>query len=200
MDVLGIPEDFRKDQYILKPLVQSMMTALEKPKANVRVCQDPLLGGISQALDWENIEEILDRYKGMVQVFLLLVDRDGETGRRAALDNIQIKAGTRLETAARSGFLLAEHAWQEVEIWALAACDNLPSDWCWEAMRAERDVKETYFIPYVRRTNYRNQPGEGRLPLGKRIPRKYQRVKTKCPEDVAALEAQIGAHLDRTSC
>ena len=195
MNILVIPEDFRKDQYILKSLVQAMMSAVGKPKAKVRVCQDPLLGGISQALDRENIEEILDRYRGMVQFFLLLVDRDGETGRRTALDNIEEKARAHLGTTT-SVALLAEHAWQEVEIWALAACDDLPSAWGWSAMRGERDVKEAYFIPYVTDAGLLDQPGEGRLPLGKRIPCKYDRVKIKCPEDVAALEARLKTHLE----
>jgi len=59
MNVLVIPEDFRKDQYMLKPIVMAMMKEVGKPKARVRVCQDPLLGGISEALKWERIEEIM---------------------------------------------------------------------------------------------------------------------------------------------
>ncbi len=69
MNVLIIPEDFRKDQYILKPIVEALMAAIDKPHANVRVCQDPLLGGVAEALKWDRIKEILSRYQGMVQVF-----------------------------------------------------------------------------------------------------------------------------------
>jgi hypothetical protein len=51
----------------------------------VRICTDPLLGGVVQALRWERIEEILDRYRGMVDLFLLRVDRDGEQAREHTL-------------------------------------------------------------------------------------------------------------------
>jgi hypothetical protein len=196
MNVLVIPEDFRKDQYILKPLVQAMMTALGKPRANVRVCQDPLLGGISQALDWENIADILDRYQGMVQVFLLMVDRDGEAGRRVSLDDLERRAAGYAGLSA-GAILMGEHAWQEVEVWALAACEDLPTDWRWRDIRAERDMKERYFDPYVTRVGLADQPGQGRLPLGNMIAASYPRVRSLCKEDVEALETRLHTHFER---
>ena len=51
MNVLVIPEDFRKDQYILKRLFRRLFQDLGKPAAHVVVCQDPLLGGIGEALE-----------------------------------------------------------------------------------------------------------------------------------------------------
>ena len=50
MKILVIPEDFRKDQYILKPIITAMMAKLGKPRTKVMVCQDPLLGGITLTL------------------------------------------------------------------------------------------------------------------------------------------------------
>ncbi len=83
MRVLVIPEDFVKDQYILQPLVEAMMEASGKPRARVRICHDPRLGGVAEALKWERVAEILDRYP-MIDLFLLCVDRDGvASGRRA---------------------------------------------------------------------------------------------------------------------
>jgi hypothetical protein len=38
MNVLIIPEDFRKDQYIVKPLIRRMLAEIGKPNANLRVC------------------------------------------------------------------------------------------------------------------------------------------------------------------
>ena len=35
MNVLIIPEDFRKDQYILKPILEAMLAAVGKPQAKV---------------------------------------------------------------------------------------------------------------------------------------------------------------------
>lgn len=50
MNVLLIPEDFRNDQYILGPLFSGLLALCGKPNANVRVCLDPLLGGVSEAM------------------------------------------------------------------------------------------------------------------------------------------------------
>src|SRR5713101_9236838 len=94
MTVLVIPEDFRKDQYILAPIINAMLRELRRPQAVIRVCQDPLLGGIAQALRWERIKEIIDRYEGMVDLFLLCVDRDGNAQRRVALDGLEQYAET----------------------------------------------------------------------------------------------------------
>ena len=43
MNVLVIPEDFRKDQYMLKPILTAMLRTLDRP-VRLEVCQDPLLG------------------------------------------------------------------------------------------------------------------------------------------------------------
>jgi hypothetical protein len=53
VNVLVIPEDFRHDQYILKPIIKAMMTAVGRPRAIVKVCNDPLLGSVNEALKWE---------------------------------------------------------------------------------------------------------------------------------------------------
>ena len=45
MRVLIIPEDFRNDQYLLRPLFDRLFRSLDIP-AKVAVCQDPLLGGV----------------------------------------------------------------------------------------------------------------------------------------------------------
>lgn len=146
MNVLVIPEDFRKDQYMLKPIIAAMMKELGKPNAKVRVCQDPLLGGVSEALKWERIEEIINRYKGMVSLFLLCVDRDGREGRKGVLENIEQQAANIL-TPGR--LLLGENAWQEIEVWVLAG-HNLPADWNWQDIRSEVNPKEIYFLPFAR--------------------------------------------------
>jgi hypothetical protein len=187
MNVLIIPEDFRKDQYVLKPIIEAMLAQAGKPRANVRVCQDPLLGGVEQALKWERIAEILDRYRAMVHVFLLIVDRDGEPGRRAALDRIENLASEN-QPAAR--LLLAENAWQEIEVWALAGQD-LPGYWSWQDVRNEVHPKETYFLPFAEQRGLINEPGQGRKTLARESARNYRRVRSRCPEDVGALEDRI---------
>lgn len=188
MNILVIPEDFRKDQYILKPVVKAVMSYLGKPGASVQVCQDPLLGGISQAMQWGNIAEIIEMYKGMVDIFLLLVDRDGQPGRRAALDEIEHQAASVLPP---NRLFVAEHAWQELEVWALAGCDDLPRNWNWSDIRNERDAKERYFDPYALRKNLLDEPGGGRKTLGSQAGRNYQRVRQLCGEEFGPLEQKI---------
>jgi hypothetical protein len=189
MNVLVIPEDFRKDQYIVGPLIQRILAEVGKPNANVRVCLDPLMGGISEALKWERIEEVLVRYRGMVQVFLLLVDRDGQVGRRAALDNIESRAA---EILGDGRTLLGEHAWQEIEVWALAGQD-LPGEWNWQKVRAEAHPKEVYFEPWASERGLTKEPGGGRTTMGREAAQDYKRVRARCKEDIHALENRLKA-------
>ena len=187
MKVLVIPEDFRKDQYVLKPLVEAMMAAVGKPRATVRVCQEPLMGDVNQALKWERIQQVLDRYRGMVDLYLLLVDRDGEPHRRERIDKLEAKAA---ETLPSSRLLLGENAWQEVEVWVLAG-HELPSEWAWNEIRAHPHPKEHYFEPFSRLRGLTEAPEGGREVLAKAAAARYERVRQLCPEDVGALEHRI---------
>ena len=195
MNVLIIPEDFRKDQYILKPLFKRLFADLGRPRANVRVCQDPLLGGVGEALKSECIQDIVDRYRGMTDLFILCVDRDGNKGRRQRLDQIEREFG--------NGFtFLAENAWEEVETWLLAGV-NLPKDWRWADVRAEVHVKETYFEPLVAERREVDGPGGGRKALATEAVRtlaeeatgKIRVIRQKCPDDFNALARRLEALL-----
>jgi hypothetical protein len=189
MNVLIIPEDFRFDQFILKPIIKAMMTELGKPHANVRVCRDPLLGGVEQAMKWERIAEILDMY-GTIDLFLLIVDRDGKDGRRRGLDALEEQAAAELRSD-RS--FLAENAWQEVEVWLLAG-HKLPKEWQWKEIREERDPKELYFEPYASQRGLLHKLGRGRKALGREAAKRYSRIRQLCPE-VAGLEEKIREYI-----
>jgi hypothetical protein len=191
MNVLVIPEDFRKDQFVVKPIVRRIFKAVGKSNANVRVCLDPLLGGVGEALKWRRIEDILDRYRGDVNIFLLLVDRDGEEGRRQALDKLEEKAGALL---GGGKLFLAENAWQEMEVWALAG-QVLPKGWNWQAIRAELHPKETYFEPLANQRGLTDEPGEGRTTMGREAAANYSRVRSRCKEDIQVLESRLKAWL-----
>jgi len=185
--VLVIPEDFRKDEPLLKPILEKMLEACGR-KAQVRICKDPLLGGVREALKWPRIREILDRYRGMVDCFLLIVDRDGHSDRKKRLDDLEGEASRFLGTG--SSFF-AENAWQEIEVWALAAMTDLPRSWAWKSVRAEANVKETYFEPYVRQRGLIAQPFGGRLHLGLEAAKNYARIRKLCREDVGELEVRL---------
>lgn len=185
MRVLVIPEDFIHDQHILQPIVEAMIKAKGKKNARVRVCTDPRLQGVSQALKWENIAKIIDRYR-MVDLFLLCVDRDGEANRKEKLNNIEQNA---LEILPENKQLLAENAWQEIEVWVLAG-HKLPDEWVWEEIRKEINPKESYFEPFARQHGLLDEPGEGRKTLAKKAAKKYPRIRRLCRE-VAELEERI---------
>lgn len=185
MNVLVIPEDFRKDQYILKPIVGAMLARVPRGStAKIVVCQDPLLGGIVQAMRWERLVEVFDMYP-MVDLFLLLVDRDGDAHRRRALAQLEKLAADHLGNRRR---FLAEHAWQELEVWALAG-HELP--WRWQEVRAEPNPKEVYFVPYAQSRGLLDEPGQGRKTLAMEAAREYRRVHSRCKEDLASLEARL---------
>jgi hypothetical protein len=183
VNVFIILEDFRKDQYVVAPIVKRMLAETGKPNANVRVCFDPSFGGIAEAMKWERIKEVLDRYRGMVDVFLLVVDRDGKAGRRKALHGLERKAAAELGT---QKVLFAENAWQEIEVWALAG-QRLPKGWQWRQIRSERHPKERYFEPLAARRGLTDEPGQGRKTMGLEAAANYRRVRSRCPEDVKSL-------------
>ncbi|WP_133511082.1 hypothetical protein [Candidatus Thiosymbion oneisti] len=188
VNVLIIPEDFRKDQHVLKPIIEKMMASIGV-RARVRVCMDPKLGGIGAALKWEHMQKIVNRYRGMTRVFLLIVDRDCDENRRAKLDTLEQKAETLL--AGTDCYFLAENAWQELEVWVLAGMSDLPKDWHWQEIRQECDPKENYYVPYARQRNVDKDPHAGREPLAKKAATNYLRIRRLCPEDVATLETRI---------
>jgi len=193
MNVLIIPEDFRKDQFVLKPIAQAILKKLGKAKANVRVCKDPLLGGVSEALKWERIQEVLERHEGMVELFLLCVDRDGVEGRRAALDEIEKKA---MDYLGGEVCLIAENAWQEIEVWVLAGHD-LPKEWAWKDIRQDLSPKENFFTPFAEQRGVQDEPYEGRETLALEAAKKYSRIRKLCPEDVLNLESRIKEWIKR---
>jgi hypothetical protein len=187
-NVLVIPEDFRKDQYVLKPIVEQIVQSAVGP-AKVRVCTDPLLGGISEALKWERISEIIDRYRKMINLFLLIVDRDCVSGRRERLNQIEQEAATALNGTDR--IFLAENAWQEVEVWPLAGCEKLPKGWKWAAIRSECHPKETYYDEFAKLREVYSSPYQGRDTLSREAAKNYKRIRSLCTEDVKALEDRI---------
>lgn len=184
-NVLVIPEDFRKDQGILKPLISAMMTAVGKPRAIVRVCQNPRLGGTGQALDKKRIAEVVLKYP-MVDLFLLCVDRDGQSTRRQRLDNIEAYIQNDCQRV-----LLAENAWQEVEVWVLAGLSALPTEWTWSDIRNEVNLKEVYYLPTARKHGLEMEPDQGRSTLMRQAAANYQRIYQLCGEDIQPLQRRI---------
>ncbi len=172
MKVLIIPEDPRKDQYILKPIFERLFASFEKPNTRVVVCTNPSMRGINDALKTERLTEVFERYP-MFDIFVLCVDRDGVATRRSRLDQLEQKFGR----------LIAVNAWEELETWVLAGLE-LPKDWVWADIRADVSVKENYFEPLARQRGVDDGPGGGRKALGEEAARRLPGMRQKCPEDL----------------
>ncbi len=194
--VLIIPEDFRKDQFILRPMIRRMLRHIGV-RARVEMCWTRL-AGIGEALKWDRISEIVDDNRNMIDLFLLIVDRDCKENRRQRLDNIEAKAKEYLGD--NHCCLIAENAWQEVEVWALAGMPDLPAEWAWADVRAECHPKETYFDPFAEQRGVFFAAAEGRDVLGKEAAANYRRVRALCPEDIKNIETRIRTVLETGQC
>lgn len=182
-NVLVIPEDFTKDEHILKPLVERILEDCGK-KPTVEVCRDPNFQGVHAALKLDSLRrEVIERYP-MVQLFVLIVDRDGQPGRKQTTDAIETTLSAELRPKAKR--FLAEIAWQEVEVFILAGLE-LPANWRWADIRADADVKDTFFKQMVALRSTSKYPHDGRKKLMAESIKNWQRIKSRCPEDVVAL-------------
>ncbi len=131
----------------------------------------------------ERISEIVSRYEGMTNIFILCVDRDGNKGRRKALDALEGSLGN-------GRIFIAENAWEELETWVLAGVD-LPMDWRWSDVRAEVHVKERYFDVLARERDIADGPGGGRKTLGQEAARRIHAIRQKCREDFDCLARRL---------
>jgi hypothetical protein len=186
-NVLVIPEDPTKDQYVLKPLLQRMCEEAGL-KATVEICTDPNFHGITGAMNSDRLErEVIARYP-MVKLFLLIVDRDGNSNRDDAAHNLQTELNDSLRDKGKRFFVTL--AWQEVEIFILAG-HNLGGIGEWRESRNDPDVKNTYFKTLVTREKTSDYPYEGRKKLMAAAITNFKRILTLCPEDADQLLGQL---------
>lgn len=195
MKVLILAEDFVKDEFLLQPIIQAMMKSVGKPKAKVKVCRDPRFHGTGEALKWEYVEQALRRHRGMVDLFLLCVDRDGNANRQVVLGNLEDQAAA---VTGKGRAFLAENAWQEVEVWLLMGHD-LPPKWDWKKIRKETHPKETYYLPFAEGRKVIDLPGEGRDKLAREAALHYDRIRMRCKEDILRLEGRVRAWIEDES-
>jgi hypothetical protein len=188
-NVLVIPEDFTKDEHILKPLAERILQDLGKPNAKVRVCRDPNFGGVGEALKTERLRKVIGRYR-TYDLFILVVDRDGKAGRETSVS--QIEATLQGEIAGTRRRFVAGLAWQEVEIFILAGLE-LPSGSSWREIRADPDVKNTYFKQLAATKNTSGLPHQGRQKLMTEAMKNWNRMKSRCPEDIGILLTKLAA-------
>ena len=183
MKVMIIPEDFQNDQYILKPLFTRSLRSIGASSVEIRMCYERRFRGVDQALTLESLAGIVRQFGGMIDIFVLCVDRDGVVGRRQRLDQIEDEFQDRC-------VFFGENAWEEIETWVLAGLE-LPSDWRWSDVRAEVDVKERYFEPLAALRGLTGSLGRGRKALGEEASRRVRAIRQKCPEDFDSLARRL---------
>lgn len=170
MKVLVIPEDPLLDQFILKPVAEKMFADLGR-KARVQILPKPRLRGVAQALDSSIVAEIVSAYP-MVDLFLTLVDRDGEESRPSV---------GRAREQEHAGRLFVCLAIEEVEIWMLALHRGaLPASW--SEIRREVKVKDRIAQPFLAEMAPKPDPGEGRAWAMRDLGRQWKGVLERCPE------------------
>jgi hypothetical protein len=194
MRVRIIPEGVQHDHLILKPIFKTMFGQLGKGYAKIDI-HSPKVRGFEAVRSTDHIRGVITNFPA-VDLFVLCVDRDGEPRRREALNDLERKISKILPSPR---LFLAEHAWQEVEVWALAGIDwRLKPKWTWDAIRNERDAKEVYFEPIAKDRLLFDQPGQGRKELGEEAARNYAKVRQNCPE-VRELEDRIRRWIQATA-
>jgi hypothetical protein len=182
MKVLVIPEDPTLDQHILKPVVEHLFKGLQRA-ARVEVLQDPHLTGVSDALNGDILAHVLHT-NPMIDLFLLIVDRDCCEARQSVLD-------ARLKEAATAGkAMFGCLAIEEVEVWALA----LHHVNGWKQVRQECHPKEVYFEPLAKQNHWLEGVGKGRVQAMKALPGKFKTLRSRCSE-INVLQDQIAQWL-----
>jgi hypothetical protein len=182
-NVLVIPEDPTWNGYILKPLTKALLDDAGKPNANVKLLENPRVGGYDPALSAIR-GELPDRYR-FFDLWLFLPDADRASAE--AMDNLET------ELKSRGIPLLCCPAQPEIEIYACVAFrDDLPGPW--EEARKHPRLKEEVFEPLLRRHGDPRQAGGGRKTMIERTLRNLPRLFQLCPE-TQRLRDRIAAHL-----
>lgn len=180
--VLVVPEDPTHNGYILRPLIDRILSECGKPNARIDVLSSPRAKGYDHAKSLIEAE-ILEAYAHM-NLILFLPDADGKdkSGALRALEARAATAGVKL---------ICECAVQEIEVWLLAGhTDKL--DRPWQEIRSDTHVKEDVFQPFLERYGDSRRPGGGRDLLMREALNNYSGIITRCPE-IKALQDRVCA-------
>lgn len=170
MKVLVIPEDPTLDQYILKPVVGRLFSDLGRP-ARIDVLSNPRLRGVAQALSAPTLSGIADTFR-MIDLFLVLVDRDGNMERPA------VAAARETE---HDGRLFVCLAIEEIEVWMLALHRDA-LDAPWTEVRSERNPKERFAAPFLAANAPKLDVGGGRAWAMQELGAGWRGLLQVCPE------------------
>jgi hypothetical protein len=178
--VLVVLEDPTLDQYIVKPIVEKMFDSLSQT-AQVDVLTNPYMRGVKDVFD--QIDGIVE--DNPVDLFLIVIDRDCD--RENHTEKLRIRVERHEETMV--GCLARE----EVEVWMLAAQNNLPASW--GEIRRHCDPKEHFAEPWLAANGFTSADvGHGRKRAMQALPTNFKRVLSRCDE-LRELSAELRARL-----
>jgi hypothetical protein len=167
--VLVIPEDPTHNGYILKPLVERMLTETGKPNAKVTILTNPKLNGYAHAVAAIR-NELVERY-GHLDLWLFMPDAD-RAGDLAALEK---------EVGEKGICLFCCAAKPEVEVWLLAGHrQKLAAKW--SDVVSHLRLKEEIFEPFLKQHGDPRSAGAGREVLTRATLANYRGLLDVCPE------------------
>ncbi len=168
MKVLIIPEDPTLDQYILRPIITKLFADLGRP-LQIKILLRPRLRGVSEALDSLKLAGVVGSFP-MVDLFLVIVDRDGVESRQAL---------ARAREAEHPRRLMACLAVEELEVWMLACHSEA---FAWRDVRAEIHPKQRFANPFLKERAPQLDAGQGRTWAMRALSGQWRGVLERCPE------------------
>lgn len=169
--VLVVPEDPTNNGYILKPLIQTLLTAAGRPRAFVTVLTNPRLTGFDHAMKALR-EELPEKY-GHFDLWIFMPDADrAAPAAMVALEQDMSARGIRLMVCA---------AQPEVEIYCCAA-HRAELGLSWNEARVHPRFKEEVFEPLLAKRGDRRRAGGGRDLLIAASLGNFQHLLQLCPE------------------
>lgn len=184
MRILVIPEDPTDDQYILKPIVEKLMEDIGRP-AKVEVLRDPKMRGADEALNAEVVAAIIEDNQAMIDLFLLMIDRD--CNRQSHETRLATRVGEHPHV------LLGCAAVEKVETWMLAL-HRAELKASFSDVRAECEPKERFAEPFLAGKGWTTEVGGGRKHAMRALAGQWAGLLQVCP-DVAALRDRVRAWL-----
>lgn len=170
MKVLIIPEDPTNDGFILKPVVEQIFAGLGKSPW-VDVLSSPRLRGVTQAMDSSILARIVAA-RPMIDLFLVLVDRDGDDRRPGLAQQRETK---------HKGRLFVCLAIEEIEVWMLAV-HRKKLKVSWSEVRSEIHPKERFAWPFLAAFAPKVEIGAGQAEAMRELGTRWKGVLQCCPE------------------
>ena len=167
-----VPEDPTLNGHILKPLVEALLEDAGKPKAKVKVLDNPRVRGYANAVQAIRGDDLHASY-AFYDLWLFFPDAD-----RAKPDAME---SLEAHSFSRGVSLLCCPAQPEVEIYACVAFrDELHRQW--EDVCTHPRLKKEVFEPLLAKHGHPRRPGRGRdLMIAKSL-RNLPRLLQLCPE------------------